>query len=49
MYDGVELGAVEPLVALSCFQPIVVSIAFILSYTAFLDGAVVVTQSQLAA
>jgi hypothetical protein len=30
----------------SCFQAIVVSIALILSYTAFLEGATVVTQSQ---
>ena len=30
----------------SCFQLIVVSIADILSYTAFLEGAIPVTQSQ---
>jgi hypothetical protein len=38
-----------PLTNVSCFQLIVVSIALILSYTAFLLGAVPVTQSQLAA
>jgi hypothetical protein len=33
--------------SVACFQEIVVSIADILSYTAFCDGALSVTQSQL--
>ena len=35
-----------PAVNVSCFPAIVVSMAFILSYTAFLLGAIPVTQSQ---